>query len=88
MGGRGDEESFNMTLGAKYEALSPSLIFTARKRSLGQGTVLTPVCHSVHRRGVSVKEGGSLSVWVSVRETPPCGKERAVRILLECILVL
>ena len=24
-------------------------IFTARKRSLGQGNVFTPVCHSVHR---------------------------------------
>ena len=31
--------------------------------------------------------GGSLSRRVSVRETPPYGKERAVRILLECILV-
>ena len=33
--------------------------------------------------------GGSLSRgWVSVVETdPPCGKERVVRILLECILV-
>ena len=26
-------------------------IFTARKRSLGQGNVFTPVCHSVHRGG-------------------------------------
>ena len=25
------------------------LIFTARKRSLGQGNIFTPVCHSVHR---------------------------------------
>ena len=25
------------------------LIITARKRSLGQGNVFTPVCHSVHR---------------------------------------
>ena len=24
-------------------------IFTARKRSLGQGNIFTPVCHSVHR---------------------------------------
>ena len=28
-----------------------SLIFTARKRSLGQGYIFTPVCHSVHRGG-------------------------------------
>ena len=30
------------------------LIFTARKRSLGQGNIFAPVCHSVHRVG----EGG------------------------------
>ena len=28
------------------------LIVTARKRSLGQGNIFTPVCHSVHRGGV------------------------------------
>ena len=28
-----------------------ALIFTVRKRSLGQGNVFTPVCHSVHRGG-------------------------------------
>ena len=27
------------------------MIFTARKRSLGQGNIFTPVCHSVHRGG-------------------------------------
>ena len=27
------------------------LLFTARKRSLGQGNIFTPVCHSVHRGG-------------------------------------
>ena len=27
-------------------------IFTARKRSLGQGNIFTPVCHSVHRGGL------------------------------------
>ena len=26
-------------------------IFTSRKRSLGQGNIFTPVCHSVHRGG-------------------------------------
>ena len=26
-------------------------IFTARNRSLGQGNVFTPVCHSVHKGG-------------------------------------
>ena len=31
-------------------------IITARKRSLGQGNMFTPVCHSVHR-GVCLVEG-------------------------------
>ena len=30
------------------------VIFTARKRSLGQGNIFTPVCHSVHRGGGGV----------------------------------
>ena len=74
-------------------------ITTARKQSLGQGNVFTPVCRSVHRgEGVSVR-------GVSLEETPPerdlpkqrppwtetlhplCGKERAARILMECILL-
>ena len=28
-------------------------IFTARKRSLGQGNMFAPVCHSVHMGGLS-----------------------------------
>ena len=27
-------------------------MFTARKRSLGQGNIFTPVCHSIHGGGV------------------------------------
>ena len=49
-------------------------IFTARKISLGQGNVFTPVCHSVQRGGVSVPAcitgqmtEGSLSREVSVQ---------------------
>ena len=39
------------------------MVFIARKRSLGQGNVFTPVCHSVHRRGSAFRgdlhpEGG------------------------------
>ena len=36
--------------------------FTARKRSLGQGNVFTPVCHSVHggRAGSASRGEGSL----------------------------
>ena len=33
-------------------------IITARKRSLGQGNIFTPVCHSVHRRGHAWLLGG------------------------------
>ena len=106
----------------------PEHIITARKRSLGQGNVFTPVCHSVHggwgggvsvpgritgrmiggglcprgtmsggrgdlcprgsvARGVSV-QGGLCPRRVSVQvPTPPYSHERAVHILLECILV-
>ena len=35
------------------------MIFTAHKRSLGQGNAFTPVCHSVHRWGLHT--GGSAS---------------------------
>ena len=93
-------------------------IFTARKRSLGQGNICTPVCHSVHRGGsVSGCSGGG-HVWLlwggmhgfsrgEMCMVAPGGmhgcsreggawyttrygdtiNERAVRILLECILV-
>ena len=38
-------------------------IFTARKRSLGQGNIFTPVCHSVHRgKACVVAPGGH--VWL------------------------
>ena len=52
---------------------------------LRQGNVFTPVCDSVHRRGVSVPActTGHMTRGVSVQY----GNERAVRILLECILV-
>ena len=33
-------------------------VITARKRSLGQGNILTPVCHSVHRGGACVVAPG------------------------------
>ena len=97
-------------------------IVTARKQSLGQGNVFTPVCHSVHTgglclggvsvqwgslsggwslstqvsvQGVSVQgslcPGGSLSRGLSVKgalcqEDPQYSNERAVRILMECIV--
>ena len=62
-------------------------IITARKRSM-----FTPVCHSVHR-GVLVPGWGAWSGGVLSRGVPdgdPSGRPllRAVRILLECILVL
>ena len=125
------------------------MIITARKRSLGQGNIFTPVGHSVHRGGSPIKEtplgrrhppagrppweGGTLPAgrppWdggippgretpgkeappagrpprreapppLGRRHTPPAGRPpeegiipprrlllRAVRILMECILV-
>ena len=35
-----------------HEDSTGQIIFTARKQSLGQGNIFTPVCHSVHRGGV------------------------------------
>ena len=35
-------------------------IITARKRSLGQGNIFTPVCHSVHRGGTCVVAPGGM----------------------------
>ena len=90
------------------------MVITARKRSLGQGNVFTPVCHSVHREervsapacttghmtggvglcpgglcpGGSLFDGALCPGGVSVRETPLYSNARAVRILLECSLVL
>ena len=63
------------------------------------GGVSVPACTTGHMTGGGLCPGGSLSggslsrggvsVWgVSVRETPPYGNERAVLILLECILVI
>ena len=34
-------------------------LITIRKRSLGQGKIFTPVCHSVHRGGVCGCQGGA-----------------------------
>ena len=33
-------------------------IFTTHKRSLGQGNIFTPICHSVHRGGMHGLPGG------------------------------
>ena len=52
---------------------------------LWEGNVFTPVCDYVHRDGLC--PGRSLSRGVSVTETPGTVEERAVHILLECILV-
>ena len=35
-------------------------LVTARKRSLGQGNIFTPVCHSVHRGACVVAAGGCM----------------------------
>ena len=67
---------------------------TARKRSLGQGNVFTPVCHSAHRgRRGRPPIGRPPQAYPAnadppgVVQTPPhTVNKRAVRILLECIL--
>ena len=51
-------------------------IFTARKRSLGQGDIFTPVCHSVHGGGVAwfwggTAPGGGLVLGGCLVEDPP-----------------
>ena len=64
-----------------------------RSHDRGEGVSVQGEGVSVQRGGGSlsrmVSVGGGVSVQgVSVKETPPYGNERAVRILLECILVL
>ena len=45
-------------------------IFTARKRSLGQGNVFTPVCHSVHGEGGEGSAHPPTPVADPPRQTP------------------
>ena len=55
---------------------------------LFRGGVSVPACTTGHMTGgVSVQGGSSVRVG-SLLGRPPCGNERTVRILLECILVL
>ena len=61
---------------------------------LGQGNIFTPVCHSFHRGGACMVAGGAWLpeghawLWGGVhRIRRDTVNERAVRILLECILV-
>ena len=73
------------------------IIITARKRSLGQGNIFAPVCHSVHRGGLPQCILGYQYTPPTGADTPPTsaqcmlgdtGNKRAVRILLECHLVI
>ena len=72
------------------------MIITARKLSLGQGNIFTSVCHSVHRGWYpSMHCSGGCAIPACLAAggawwRPPPGRLllRAVRILLECILVL
>ena len=75
--------------------LHPGGFLTVRKRSLGQGNIFTCVCHSVHRGacvvvgGCAWLQGGHAWLLGGMRRTrQDTVNERAVRILLECILVL
>ena len=40
-----------------------SKVFTDRKRSLGQGNIFAPVCHSVHREGSASVHAGIPPPW-------------------------
>ena len=76
---------------------SQSYIFTARKRSLGQGNVFARVCHSLSMMSLSVS--GPMFLMVSVRGGGLCQEgalcqdilhtaaKWEVHILLECCLV-
>ena len=71
-----------MEVGCKNSIRNIFAIITARKRSLWQGDIFTGMYQSFCPQG----EGVSLTETSLWTKTP--GKERAVRILLECILVL
>ena len=58
-------KSFKKTLKHEWEWTE---VFTARKRSLGQGNIFAPVCHSVHRGG-----GEYLGRYPSGRYNPQAG---------------
>ena len=112
-----------LTLCTKMHANHFKHIITARKRSLGQGNVFTPVCQSfcsqggggrawqgvgMHGREWACMAGGAcmtggvhgrghlwqgIRVWQRVCVVGACVQERrplkrALRILLECILVI
>ena len=86
-------EGHHIRFNVSYES-----VFTARKRSVGQGNVFAAVCHSVggvgfgfpacttgHMTGGFCILGGRLDPPLrAVRDTV---NKRALRILLECILV-
>ena len=90
--------------GAPTPEFRPKPIITAHKRSLGQGNTFAPVCHSVHRGfclgacwdsrlpgsrhppgADNLPRGETSPAQCMLGDT---ANKRAVRILLECILVL
>ena len=58
-----------MKVGSKW-CNSCIVIFATRKRSLGQGNVFTPICHSVH--GMRGGGGGGYAWQGSVRGMVVC----------------
>ena len=54
-----------------------SRLVTARKRSLGQGKVFTPICHSVHFLGRPPRQ--TPPKQTPPRQTPPLGRHTLVQ---------
>ena len=71
--------------GGQYASYWNTFLFLPPVVKLGQGYVFTRVCDSVHRGGCLLPRGCLL--WGCVETPPRRLLLRAVRILLECILV-
>ena len=65
-----------------YFLYLPSCIFTALKRSLGQGNVFTSVCHSVQGGGVTSQHASQIPWLVSWGSTPRGSLHPGVRVYL------
>ena len=91
-------KNFTLNLTLLSESLMPychprghKLIITARKRSLGQGNIFTPVCHSVHKGRVCLVVGvvhGCQGGMCGCRGEGACMVARACMVAGECVWLL